>query len=338
MASSIQPYQIRRLYNRAEKYAFHFSNNERKYNLIRDYRQNIIDERLGGRISPFWTIMSLFCITAGIGLGIWAAFNAETGLAGIIDPSGDGTIPAMTVRWIGISISIIGMALGHFIYDSINSKQRDPLTGSLKNLGWLWVLIPAALLYICFQVAIIKAAVTGTEEFFKGALYLPYVALGIALLELIVGAFILEKGFSYLILFTIIIISGLLIWRVNRNAQLVCESYRVYSTFLDSFNRNNPNPIEPEGNNNIRRAIAYYTGHKIPKDDSPENTSDSRGDDDHNKQDDINDRPEVMVTNPRQIAPATGGNGNTIYQQTSAKPQEDLELFIDDNIDDDLTM
>jgi hypothetical protein len=326
MASTIQPYQISNQLREAENYGFSFANNEKKYKRTRNNRQKIIDERLEGRISPFWIIMSIIGVAAGVGLGIYAAYNAEIAIASTIDPDGNGIIPPFVIRIIGISISVIGMLIGHEIYDSITANKRDPITGNSTKTGRVVVFILAALFYILFQVALVHTASSGAEEYFHGVQYLPYLVLGVAIFELLVGAFVLNKAFSY----TFILVATILLWwftqRMNRNARLSTDSYRLYSSLLDTYNHNNPHPIEREGNDNIRRAIEYYTGIQNQHNDDLPDT------------DDPEESP-VAVSNahPNPTTPKNG-NGSSANSVSTNNQQRDLESFIDDNIDDDLTM
>ena len=103
---------------------------------------------------------------------------------------------------------------------------------------------------------------------------MPYVVVGIAVLELLVGAFILHRAFSYLMLFATGLALGSTGRRINTAAKATNDNYRSYMNFLDAYNKENPSqPLEREGNGNIRRAIAHYSGIDLPQDNTTSNPS-----------------------------------------------------------------
>jgi|GEM_PF-3934457 len=231
-------------------------------------------EDIGGRVSPTWAILSIVGLLAAIGFGIFEAYNAQGAIAGIVDPMGSGVISPEILMAIGVSIAILGMIFGHLIYEGLSEGfDIDPYTGEKSHNSKLWrgvIGFAGALVYVGYQYVLVNSAIKGAEIGNEnGLVYMPYVVVGIAVLELLVGAFILHKAFSYLLLFSSGLVLASTIRRINSAAKTTNNSYRQYMNYLDVYNRENPSQLlEREGNGNIRRAIAHYSGIDLPDENS----------------------------------------------------------------------
>lgn len=225
---------------------------------------------IGGRISPTWAILSIVGLLAAIGFGVFEAYNAQGAIAGVVDPMGSGVIRPEILMAIGVSIAILGMIFGHMIYEGLSEGfDTDPHTGerSPNSKIWLGVLgFVGAMVYVGYQYVLVTSAIKGAEIGKENGLtYMPYVVVGIAVLELLVGAFILHRAFSYIMLFATGLLLASTVRRLNSTSKATNNNYRQYMNFLDVFNRENPSqPMEREGNGNIRRAIAHYSGIDLP--------------------------------------------------------------------------
>lgn len=62
--------------------------------------------------------MSFIVILAMIGLGIYEGFTAKTAIAGLIDPTGNRVVPDWVLTTIGSSLAIIGMMIGHSVFET----------------------------------------------------------------------------------------------------------------------------------------------------------------------------------------------------------------------------
>lgn len=252
MAEKLQIPKVTRPLEVSEKKAFSFVKKESKFATLTDKRSSYTD-KVGG-LKPTWIIMSFVVIIAMIGLGIYEGFTAKTAIAGLIDPSGNGDVADWVLTTIGSSLAILGMMLGHSLIESI---EEDNITGRREFGMMFWLYFVGALIYIGVQYFIVKAAGNGEDDF----KYLPYLVLGIALLELIIGGLLLAKALTYLLVFYL----AIRLWFIHRGmgstSRATNNSYRDYRALRDAYNVQNPNnTLVLEGNDNIRRAIAYYSG------------------------------------------------------------------------------
>jgi hypothetical protein len=266
-------YRVNKVFSDSTDAAFQFVNLEKRHKKQNaNYEERMKD--IGGRISPTWAIMSFVGLLAAIGIGIFEAYNAQGAIAGIVDPMGSGVIRPEILMVIGASISIIGMIFGHLIYEGLSEGfHSDPHTGQKSPNSKIWLSVVGfigAIVYVWYQYVLVSSAIKGAEiSNENGLTYMPYVVIGVAVLELLIGAFILHRAFSYLLLFT----TGLLLAstgrHLNSSAIATNDNYRQYMNFLDVYNRENPSqPLEREGNSNIRKAIAHYSGIDLPQDKS----------------------------------------------------------------------
>lgn len=310
----------------AEKCAFLFTNLEKK---LKDWAETKTEtlNHIGGKVSPFWIFMSIIGILAAIGFGIYAAFNAQGAIAGIIDPMGNGTFPVWIYLVIGAAISIVGMLFGHFIYEGLSDGfKNDEHTGERLFTPKIWFAVVGfigAILYVSYQFVLVKSAGAGNVN----TAYLPYVVAGIAILELLIGALILHKAFAYIVLFIITIIMAITTRNMNTKAKSTNDYYRQYLNFLSIYNNENPaNLILAEGNNNIRRAIAYYTGTKLPEENTPP-PAPIKLEESVNTENTTPDSPSSNIENkPKENTPDGG-----------IKKPDDLDTFFNDTTDADLT-
>ena len=252
MATTLNIPRVTRPLEESENYAFSFVKKEDKYTLTSEKRNTYI-EKVGG-LKPTWIIMSIVLVFAFIGLGIYEAFTAKTAIAFLVDPDGNGNVPAWVLSSIGAALSILGMMIGHSIFEH---TENDEYTGR-RNLGAMFYLsIIGAIIYVGTQFFIVKIAGEGVEEF----KYLPYLVVAIALLELIVGGLLLGKVLTYLLIFYLAFRIYFLHKGMRSKSKATNSSYRDYRALRDAYNiQNQANTLVLEGNDNIRRAIAYYSG------------------------------------------------------------------------------
>lgn len=306
----------------AEISAFSFSNNEKRIKKLSDNRKETLNH-IGGKTSPFWIFMSIIGILAAVGFGIYAAFNAQGAIAGIVDPMADGRFPLWLYLVIGSAISIVGMLFGHFIYDGLSDGfKTDTYTGQRLPSSKLWLAIVGfvgATVYVYYQFTLVKSAGNGNTNFAS----MPYVVAGIAILELLIGALILHRAFTYLLLFFTSIAMWIITRQMNSNARNTNNNYRDYLNFINAYNRENPTDrMQVEGNDNIRRAIAFYTGTNLHQADS-DNVAAVQPADNNNAEN----------NSPRN----SSDNTSTDQQHRDSSTQENLSSFINDTIDEDLT-
>ncbi len=313
--STMPMYRVINMLRTSESCAFRFVDREKKVKEYSDSRKETL-EHIGGKTSPFWIFMSIIGILAAIGFGIYAAFNAQGAIAGLVDPMGDGILPIWLYLVIGSSISIVGMLLGHLIYEGLaDGFARDEYTGEKSPSSKLWLAVVGfigAIGYIGYQFILVKSAGDGNNS-------LAYVVAGIAIIELLVGALILHRAFAYLLLFITTILMATVTRQMNASAKNTNNSYRDYLTFINVYNRENPaNQMQVEGNDNIRRAIAFYTGTKLREESVSATHGTVTSEPTVPNSDHINRSPE----NESQTIP---GNAN-------------LNSFLDDTTDEDLTV
>lgn len=285
-------------------------------------------EDIGGRISPTWAILSIVGLLAAIGFGVFEAYNAQGAIAGVVDPMGSGVISHEILMAIGVSIAILGMIFGHLIYEGLSEGfDTDSHTGEKSPNSKIWLSVVGfvgALVYVGYQYVLVNSAIKGAEiDQENGLTYMPYVVVGIAVLELLVGAFILHMAFSYLMLFA----SGLLLTstvrRLNSASKATNNNYRQYMNFLDAYNRGNPSqPLEREGNGNIRRAIAHYSGIDLP---AVNTTSPAPA----------QQVVEQTYTQPTPVIPEIQPANTRVSNQNDAT--KEVEDFMNDTTDQDLT-
>jgi len=258
-------YRVENIFLDAANAAFRFVNLEKRQRSQNASNKQRLED-IGGRVSPTWVVMSVVGLCAAIGFGIYGAFNAQGAIAGIVDPMGEGIIQPEILLIIGASISIVGMIFGHFIYEGLSEGfETDPHTGGKSPSSKIWLSVVGfvgAIVYVGYQFYLVKSAGEGARVDENSSLaYMPYVVVGIAILELLIGAFILHRAFGYLMLFVTSILLSITVRQMNTAARNTNDYYRQYIRFVDVYNTENPTqPMEREGSPNIRRAIAHYSG------------------------------------------------------------------------------
>ena len=229
---------------------------------------------------------------------------------------------------IGASISIIGMIFGHLIYEGLSEGfDTDPHTGQKSPNSKIWLSVVGfigAIVYVWYQYVLVNSAIKSAEIGKENGLtYMPYVVVGVAVLELLIGAFILHRAFSYLLLFSTGYLLAATGRRLNSSARATNDNYRQYMNFLDVYNRENPSqPLEREGNGNIRRAISHYSGIDLAQDNSTTMSS----------------TQQVAERTNAQLKPANAeelpNNSRVSNKNDATKVVED---FMNDTTDQDLT-
>lgn len=321
-------HRVENAFNKAADDAFRFATLKEKQKNQNETREERKEE-LGGKISPTWVFMSIIGLLAAIGFGIYGAFNAQGAIASIVDPMGTGVISPMILMIIGVSISMVGMIFGHLIFEGLSEGfSQDPYTGARRPTSKLWLSVVGligAVFYVSYQYVLVKSAGNNagiTSD--SGLSYMPYVVVGVAILELLIGAFILHRAFSYLLFFGICILLLRTIRKMNAAAKSTNVDYRRYLSFIDVYNRENgERTIQAEGNVNIREAIAHYSGINLPENGSVVGN-------------------EVPIQQPGTLI-----NDTPAVQPTTSIPEEintrhtdknQVNNFLDDAVDDNLTV
>lgn len=321
-------YRVENIFRDAADAAFRFVNLEKRHKTQSDSH----DQRLkyiGGRVSPTWVVMSFVGLFAAIGFGIYGAFNAQGAIAGLVDPMGNGVIQPEILLIIGASISIVGMLFGHLIYEGLSEGfETDPYTGSKSPSSKIWLSVVGflgAIVYVGYQFYLVKSAGEGAGVDENSSLaYMPYVVAGIAILELLIGGFILHRTFGYLMLFAVSISLAITVRQMNAAARATNESYRQYISFVDVYNgENREGQMEREGSPNIRRAIAHYSGINLNEINNQPDTSQEQ----ERQPSSQNTTTESEPTQPNR-------NGATPRQENV---EQTVEEFMNDTTDQDLT-
>ncbi len=315
-------YKVNNELSDAEKSAFAFSNNGKSLTKLMNTKREYLDN-VGGKISPTWVFMSIAGIFAAIGFGIYEAFNAQGAISGIIDPMGTGSIPPALLITIGISISIVGMLLGHFIYEGVSEGfTTDQYTGSRNPSSKIWLAVAGvagAIFYVGYQYSLVKSAGNGNASL----AYMPLVVAGIAILELMIGALILNKAFAYIMLFAVTIVMTIISRKMKADARNTNDSYRRYLLYLPIYNKQSTDSqVEKEGNEHIRRAIGFYQGIQEKAVNGATNN--------------IPENPNAEKSTASTSENNTDNNNQETKQKSNSN-QENLDSFLNDTIDEDLT-
>ena len=238
----------------AEKSAYIYTKLRENYNSI-TIRLNKLKSTVGG-ISPFWIIMSFVGIPLGIVFAIYEANMAQQAIMTLLDPLSIGSINKMMVSVIGAGLAIFAMFLGHIFSEGLSlhkNERKIPFYFSIVGL----------LGYIAFQYYLVQAAGEGGDQFVSFAM----VAVGVAILEILVGILILGKSLSYMLIFFNTIRLWFIVKGMGKHSHRTSKSYRVYKSKLQLWNAKNPTSlIKLEKNENIKQAIMYYRGKKLEKD------------------------------------------------------------------------
>jgi NADH:ubiquinone oxidoreductase subunit 5 (subunit L)/multisubunit Na+/H+ antiporter MnhA subunit len=172
-------HRVENMFRDAANSAFRFVGLLKKHEKQNDIHEKRLED-IGGKLSPTWIIMSVVGLCAAIGLGIFAAFNAQGAIAGLIDPMGDNTVQPYVFFIVGASIFIIGMIIGHFIHEGFTEGfQTDIHTGEKSPTPKLWlgvIGLVAAVVYVGYQFFLIKFAgdAAGVSKN-NGPNYLPFI-------------------------------------------------------------------------------------------------------------------------------------------------------------------
>ena len=306
----------------AEFFAFVFVGAEKRFEKL-TARKNEIISSIHHKVSLFWVIGCFLAILAALCIGYFQAYSAQSAIAGFLDPTAEGLIPKQVLLSVGIGISILGMLIGHALHESIETDEHTDRK-IYKPSFWLFLFL--SFFYLGFQFVLAKTAGDSVND--GGTNYLPYVVAGLGVFELIIGAVVLEKAMAYIGLFFLNILLGFSLRKMNRTSRKTNNTYRDYLTLLEVHNaQDGQNPLQREGNNNIRRAIAYYSGIKLAKNEEAKEPTP------------IQDITPVFET-PKPVPALNNGKEQTVLPAKTVEPQEaekHVEQFINDNVDDDLT-
>lgn len=321
-------YRVENALNKASDTAYIFATLKEKLKSLIESRDKRINDS-GGSLSPTWIFLSFFFMLSAVGCAIFGAFNAKTAIAGLVDPMGEGIINPKILIIIGVSISIAGMLFGHMIYEGIaDGFTTDRYTGSKIPNSKLWysvIGIIAACIYIGTQFYIVKTAGQGAElKEGSGINHLPYVIVCISLIELLIGALVLNRVSFYLLIFILTLAIIKTLRKMNSSARITNTNYREYLRFLDAYNHENPkNTIQSEGNSNIRIAIAHYSGINLQ-----ENGQANR------KQEQV---PQQVSSN-KKILPVSSTENISGEIGPQQEDNSQINNFLDDTVDNDLTV
>ena len=232
----------------AEKSAYSFTKERENYNSITKGLNKL--KSIVGGVSPFWIIMSFVGIPLGIVFAIYEANMAQQAIMTLLDPLGIGSVNKMMVSVIGAGLAIFAMFLGHIFSEGLSLHRNESKTPFYFSIVGL-------LGYIAFQYYLVQEAGEGGEQFASFAM----IAIGVAILEILVGILILGKSISYMLIFFNTIRLWFTVKGMGKQSHRTSKSYRLYRSKLQLWNSENPDSIiELEGNENIRQAIAHYSG------------------------------------------------------------------------------
>jgi hypothetical protein len=249
---------VNRTYKTAERNGFAFTCAEQKYSRLSGSKQASL-EIVNHKVSMFWRACWPIVIIGILCLSYFQAFAAKTAIAGLLDPTGESFIPNAVYLSIGAAISIVGLIIGHRIYEGV---EYDKYTGKKRYTSSFWKFMGWGAFYILFQFVLAKMSVSNLEE--GETDYMPYVVLGLAVLELLIGATVVETVLAFASIFFLNILMGFPLRKMGRRSRKTNDTYRDYLTLLNAHNaQDRENPIEREGNDNIRRAIAYYSNIRL---------------------------------------------------------------------------
>jgi hypothetical protein len=269
--------------NRSEHNAFRFTRAENHFKELRSKKEDIINKNEGNPPSIFWICMSAMGLLAAIFFGIFAANNAQETIRSFIDPLNSGSVRKEIIYLIGAGISIIGMILGDGLVDN-KPFTINPSMDRTLNKNFVISLI-GSLIYILFQAAVTLFARP------KGSDYsLTFVTVGIAFFEILIGMYILPRALLCLNWLITNLRQQETTRQLDTFSRSTHENYRYYINSLETYNQAYPKEVlQREGNENMRRAIAYYSGIKLPQDNGNMEVE-NRGDDSKNHH---NENPET---------------------------------------------
>jgi hypothetical protein len=243
----------------AEDSGYHFVKTESKFRIASDRKKVQLTNNSGVPPSLFWICMSLFAIMAAFFFGIYAANNAQETIRSFIDPTNEGRISPRVVYMVGAAITIMGMILGEGLMEN-KPFIIEPTLERKVNKKFVIVLI-GTIAYIGFQ-----AAVTLLARPTDGDYSLVYVTVGIAVFEIILGMYVLPKALLSVDWIGTNLFIRFLNTRMDKYSRSANENYRYYLNVLGIYNQQYSQDIQQrEGNENIRRAIAYYAGIQVPE-------------------------------------------------------------------------
>jgi hypothetical protein len=301
-----------------------FVQSEKRFARVQLSKEEAV-EKLENKLSNFWIVGCVLAIAGSCCIAYFQAFAASTSIAGFLDPnaSRQGAEQQRVYLIVGIGISILGLLIGHLIHESI---ETDRYTDQKKIKPSFWLFIVLGAFYIGFQFVLAKTAGSNSNE---GKLdYMPYVVAGLGFFELIIGAIVLEKAMTYILLFAINIILGFISRKMGNKSMRTNNYYRDYLTQLNAHNAiDKENNINKEGNENIRRAIAYYSNIKLEEGNKLE---DSKSSELITPVKETNKQTEQEISK-RSIRPVE----TRVVNATDA--ENHLESFLSDTTEDDLT-
>lgn len=259
---TLRQYEVTQPLEGAEKTAFSFVKKEDRFNAKTERKQDLIS-KVGG-LSTFWIIMSFIGIPLAIVFAIYESNMAQQAIVSLLDPLGLGTVNSKMIAMIGAGLAVFAMFMGHIFAEGFQSETNEITGRSSRNMGVPFYFSIAGLIgYIGFQYYLVQAAGDGGAEFNSFAM----IAIGVAILEILVGVLILGKSLTYILMFFITIQLWFLMRGMAKTSRSTNDTYRDYRAMRNTWNVENPTLLmELEGNDNIRRAIAYYGGIKIDDD------------------------------------------------------------------------
>ena len=259
--ATLKAYQVHQSLEMAEKTAFSFVKKEDRYN-TKSERRRELTEKIGG-LKPLWIVISFVVIIATIGLGVMEAYIGRNSIAGVFDPLGISTNVTRFMIFGGV-MALLAMMSGAGLHQGVIG-EIDEITGRRnREFGLQFILgLILSISIIGTQYYMVQVAGEGSDEFSNFAI----LAILFPFIEIIFGLVFLDKAMTYTTIFILAIILWFLSRGMAKTARKTNDSYRDYRVRRDAWNVENPTQLmELEGNENIRRAIAYYAG--IKRDDN----------------------------------------------------------------------
>lgn len=315
--------QVNNTYKTAEYNGYAFVRSEKRFDKVIGTKNEAL-LKLENKLSNFWIIGCVLAIIGSCCIAYFQAFAAKTSIAGFLDPLASNNIPEQVYIAVGSGISILGLLIGHLLHESVDVDRYTDQT-KFKSSFWLFLVLGA--FYIGFQFVLAKTAGASVDDGKPD--YIPYVVAGLGFFELIIGALVLEKAMTYILLFVVNIILGFISRELGRKSRKTNNTYRDYLTQLNAHNAiDKENSIVREGNDNIRRAIAYYSNIKLEDSNKLEESNYIE------KNTPVND----SIKTPLQDENNHSSNPAESKDVTKDEAEKHLDVFLNDTIEDDLTV
>ena len=296
-------YQVLEPLKRAKNYAFNFVKNNKSFIKKSTKKTNLLEDF--GPINGASVITSVLAITAIVALVIVEGMLGKNAFGALLDPLGTQAVSNVILIAFGSAIALLSILSGTFLHGAFypktntitGKKTRD--TGSKFGLGLF-----LASGVITFQYWLVQFAGGGESEFDSYAM----LAIALVILEILVGIMFWNKAWLLMSIFSISVLIWIISKRMNKNAQKTDEFFGDYELMREAWNTNNASQtLELEYNNNIRHAKLFYDGI------------------------DVNIENKTTIKKNHKVHVE---DKNIPLKETS---EEEIEDFLDDNDEDNLT-